>query len=126
MKRLWIGVAVLLVMLAGGVALTFGFSGLHEHLSEELAAASAAAQRSDWEQAIALADSAREDWETYRHLAASFTDHEPLEKLDSLFAELAVCRTLSLQAQYAVVCTNLSELCSAIAESHALNWWNFL
>lgn len=126
MKRLWIGIVVLTVLLAAGIGLSLGMANLHNALAEELSTASQAAVEKDWENAMVLASSARATWEKYRHLAASFTDHEPLEQMDSLFAELKVYEKLKLQADYAAVCTLLSELSKAIAESHTLKWWSFL
>lgn len=126
MNRLWIGIVVLALLLAGGITLAFTLSGVHTQISRDLEAAAAAAQNEDWEQATALAEHARSTWSRYRHFSASFTDHEPLEELDNLFAQLEVFENYPLPADYAALCTHLSRLSGAIAESHCLTWWNLL
>lgn len=126
MKRLWFGVILLGLLLAGGIWMTAALSGIHSDLSGTLSAASVAAQQENWESANALTDSARRVWERYRHITAAFADHEPLEELEQLFAELQICRQLSLEENYALVCSDLSRICAAIAESFQINWWNVL
>lgn len=126
MKRLWIGIVLLVLLLAGSIWLTAKFSAMHNNLSETLSAASHAAQQQDWETAFALSDGAKKDWDKHRHLTAAFADHEPLEDLERLFDELEICETLSLHEEYAMVCSHLSRICAAIAESFRLTWWNLL
>ena len=126
MKRLWIGIVFLILLLVGGILLTLVLSDIHSTLADDLSAASRAAQQQDWETADALIDSAQRLWEQYRHITAAFADHEPLEELEQLFAELQVCKALSLEENYAVVCSHLSEICSAIADSFRIHWWNVL
>lgn len=126
MKRLWVGILVLAVFLAASLLLSWYLPQLHRALSDDLSAAAQAAEKSDWEEATRLAGGAKQRWERNRHFVASFTDHEPLENLDSLFEELEVYRTAALPVDYAATCIHLSQLCLAIAESHCLTWWNLL
>ncbi len=126
MKRLYIGIGILIFLLAGGIGLSAGISAVHTELSEKLEGACIAVQKEDWDTAVTLADTAKTQWETYRHFVASFVDHEPLEQMDSLFSELEIYRNQQLPTDYAAVCTHLSHLAQAIGESHALKWWNLL
>ena len=126
MKRLWLGIGVLAAFLAASLLLSWYLPELHRELSDNLSAAAQAAEKSDWEEATRLAGGAKHRWEQNRHFVASFTDHEPLENLDSLFEELEVYRTAKLTVDYAATCVQLSQLCLAIAESHCLTWWNLL
>ena len=126
MKRLWIGVAVLILLLAGGIALALGLTGMHTGISWDLAAASLAARKGDLQQAQELVEKASQTWDQFRHISASFTDHEPLEQMDNLFAQLEVFDTIPSPADYAALCTHLAELSLAVAESHTLTWWNLL
>ena len=126
MKRLWLGIGVLAVFLAASLLLSWYLPGLHRDLSDQLCTAAQAAEHGDMEEAARLAGSAKQRWEHSRYFVASFTDHEPLENLDSLFEELDVYRTADLPVDYAATCIQLSELCLAIAESHCLTWWNLL
>ncbi len=126
MKRLWLGVTFLILLLTLGIWQMVGLSGIHSTLSDTLSEAALAAQRQDWETADALSQNAQRKWEQYRRLTASFADHEPLEEAEQLFDELQVCKGLSLEENYAVVCSNLSQICKAIAESFQISWWNVL
>ena len=126
MKRLWLGVSFLIVLLIFGIWQTLGLFSIHNTLSDTLSDAALAAQQQDWETADALSQAAHEKWEQYRHLTASFADHEPMEEAEQLFAELQICKGLSLEENYAVVCSNLSQICKAIAESFQISWWNVL
>ena len=126
MKRLWLGVAFLALLLAGGIWQTVGLSHIHNALSETLSDAALAARQQDWEVADSLSGNAQDQWKRSRRITASFADHEPLEELERLFAELQVCKGLSLEENYAVVCSNLSQICKAIAESFQISWWNVL
>ena len=126
MKRLWFGVTFLILLLAFGIWQMVGLSSVHNALSVTLSEAALAAQRQDWETADALSEDAQQQWEQYRRLTASFADHEPLEELEQLFSELQICKGLSLDENYAVVCSNLSQICKAISESFRISWWNVL
>ncbi len=126
MKRLWLGVAFLILLLGFGIWQTVGLSGIHDDLSQTLSDAATAASRQDWARADTLSQNAQDQWTRYRHLTASFADHEPLEEAEQLFAELALCKGLALDENYAVVCSDLSQICKAIAESFQISWWNVL
>ena len=126
MKRLWFGIGILVLLLCIGIGVTIAMDRHHRNISENMQAAAAAVQSEDWESAAAYAGSAESKWNAWRHFAASFADHEPLEQMDSLFAELKVYENMTMASDYAAVCTHLSELARAIGESHALNWWNLL
>ena len=126
MKRLWLGIAFLVLLLAFGIWQTVGLSHIHKNLSQTLSDAAVAAQQENWDTADALSENAQTQWNRYRHLTASFADHEPLEEAEQLFAELRICKELSLEENYAVVCSDLSQICKAIAESFQISWWNVL
>ena len=126
MKRLYIGAALLAVMLAGGVVLTAAFTALHEPLGETLRQAQEAAAAGDWETAAELTAQAKNRWEKHRHFVAAVADHEPLEEMDSLFARLEVLCRLREEDEFAADCAELSRLCEAMAESQRVTWWSLL
>ena len=126
MKRFWLGVGILMVLLAAGAGLSLNIAGVHNKLSEDLNAACEAVQQGDWDRAVSLAESAKASWSRHRRFVASFVDHEPLEQINTLFSELEIYRHQQLPTDYAAVCTHLSRLSEAIGESHALTWWNLL
>lgn len=126
MRRLWIGVGFLIVMLAVGIALTVLFDRIHTPLSEDLRQASQLALAEDWEKATALAQQARAEWKQYREFIAAVADHEPLEKMEYLLDQLDVYAEARREADFSAVCVELAALADAMLESQSLSWWNFL
>ena len=126
MKRLWIGAALLLLVLAVGICLTAVFDSLHGSLAQQLTQAADAAQADNWEAAHALAQEADGQWQRLRNFTAAVADHEPLEEMDSLLRQLKVYETARDGVNFAAVCAQLSSLAEAIAQSQAITWWNLL
>ena len=126
MKRLWLGIVLLVLLSAAGAVLSAGISSLSEKLSTQLDQAGIAVQAGNWSEAVSLADSAQKLWKQYRHFTAAAVDHEPLEQMERLFAQLALYCQQGMAVDYGVTCAHLSQLSKAIGESHALKWWSFL
>ena len=126
MKRLYIGIGLLLFFLIAGILLTFCFCRIHAPLAETLERASQQAIAGSWENAISLAQSARERWETYRNFTAAVADHEPLEEMDMLFSQLNIYGELRLSVEFADICSRLSQMAAAMEESQAFTWWTLL
>lgn len=126
MKRLWIGVGFLVVILAIGIALTAAFDRIHSPMADSLRQASQSALEQDWEKATALAQSARADWKEYRDLIAATADHEPLEKMEKLMEQLDVYAALRRTADFSAICIELAAMADAMLESQQIAWWSFL
>lgn len=123
---MWIGIALLVLILAASIWLWWGLGGIFREMGSALDGAAQAAMATDWATADAYTAEAATLWKTYRTAAASFTDHEPLEQIDALFRELELYRQQSLPGQYAVVCIHLSRLAEAVEEALSLKWWSLL
>ncbi len=126
MKRLWIGVGFLAVMLVAGIYLTGLFDRIHTPLSEDLRQASQLAMDGDWEKATALTQKARADWKQCRKFIAAVADHEPLEEMENLLEQLDVYADQRRTADFSALCVELASLADAMLESQQLTWWNFL
>ena len=126
MKRMWIGIFLLLLVLCTSIWLWLGLGNRFSQMSRDLDLAAAAATMDNWEQALLHSQTAADTWQTYRKTAASFTDHEPLEQIDALFDELQIHYREGARAQYAAVCVHLSRLAEAVEESLSLTWWSLL
>lgn len=126
MKRLWVGVGFLIVMLAVAICLTGLFDRIHTPLSEDLQKAADLAMMEDWEKATALTRQARADWKKHREFIAAVADHEPLEKMEYLLDQLLVYAQLHRAADFSATCVELAALADAMLESQSLTWWNFL
>ena len=126
MKRFWLGVAILLILLLAGIGSTIFMARFHSDITQDLEKASQAVTAGNWTAALELADQAEARWERGKRAAAAFADHEPLEQMDDVFAQLRLYGRLRLTADYAAACTHLAELARALGESHSLFWWNLL
>ena len=126
MKRLWIGVVLLILLLGLGIGTTLFAVRSHEDISGQLRLASEAALEGKWEEAETLFKSAKEKWEAQRHITAAIADHEPMEEIDDLFSQLEIYLLTRQQISFSACCRSLSVLTNAIGEAHALNWWSLL
>ncbi len=126
MKRLWLGIGILAAVLLSGLLLTLGMDTIHAQISDDMTQAAQAALAEDWQTAEAQDAKAQAFWDTWREFVAAFADHEPLEEMDRLFAELSVYRSQRLVPEYAAVCLCLARQAEAIGESHSFNWWHLL
>lgn len=126
MKRLWIGVILLGIMLAGGVAMLLFSHSFYETFSETLEAAAQAALTGQWTEAEQLSGQAGAQWNRHHRFFASFTDHEPIEDVQLLLIKLQLYQNARLSVDFADTCRALAQLCQAIDETHSLNWWSVL
>ena len=126
MNRSKIGAWLLLALLVLGVASSWGMGRFSGPIQAQVAQAGEAALAGDWENAETLARQARVRWERYRNFCAALADHEPMEHIDGLFAQLEVYRQIRDGVNFATVCAQLSQDTKAIGEAHSLTWWNLL
>ena len=126
MKRCWIGIALLLVLLAAGLGTTWYMEELHEEIAEQAEAAGQLALVEDWEGADRLSRRVRESWQRHRRLSAALTDHAALEEIDSLLAQLEIYRTQREKLSFAALCAQLESRLEDLGDAQDLNWWNVL
>ena len=126
MNRLWIGIGILVVMLAMGIGLLWWSSVFFEELSQELEQAGELALSGDWQAAGKKAMESEKKWEKWRKFWSSFTDHEPMEQMQSLFSQLELYRVKQMQVDFAAICRTLAHTAQAIEETHGLKWWSIL
>ena len=121
MKRLWLGIGVLAVLLVTGILITTGMHRICMPISQTL---EQAAQTKDWAQAVTLSTQARSHWERWRQLSASVIDHEPMEEIDALYHALEIYTQYADALRFSETCAQLAAMTEAIAESQSVNWWN--
>lgn len=126
MKRFWIGICVLVFLLASGIAVSAVFCLAHEPTAQLLQDACEAALEGDWTQATTLCHQAEDRWEAFWRFTAAFADHSPMDEIDSLFAQLEILGMQRNQEQFPALCARISELAEAIADSHRFRWWTLL
>lgn len=126
MKRLWLGVAILAILLGIGIATTVFARQTHGNISQTLDLATNAALRGKWQEAKALSAEAKSTWESTRKITASLADHEPMEEIDDLFSQMEIYMVTRQQIPFAACCASLAVLTDAIGEAQAINWWSLL
>ena len=126
MKRCWFGLGLLMALLIGGLLVTRVLADRHSRLSAMLDRAAAAAEAGEWAEAEDCFRQARQSWEKNWHFSAAFVDHDPMEDIDSIFAQAEVFLRSRDPVAMAAVCRQLARLTAAIGEAHIPNWWNLL
>ena len=126
MKRSKFGLGLLIALLILGILSTWAMGRTTAPITETVRQAGEAGFREDWPLAEEKMGEARARWEKRYPLCASLTDHEPMEEINSLFAQLAVYGESRDGQNFAAVCALLAENLEAIGEAHMLKWWNVL
>ncbi len=126
MGRLWIGIGILVILLALGIAMLCISWNFYEDFSADLEQAGELALAGNWQAAVEKAEKGREKWEQYRCFWSASSDHEPVEQMQNLFSQLEIYQKRQLEVDFAAVCRNLVHLAEAIDESHSLRWWSIL
>jgi len=126
MKRSWIGLILLLILLAGGILSTWAMDEIHTPIEEQLNQAAECVLLGDWENGDLLFLQAQGDWKRSQHFRACFADHTPVEEADAEFAQLEVYRLTREDAAFAAGCRALARKTAAIGEAHEMVWWNVL
>ena len=126
MKRSWIGLALLILLLAIGLLATWYMDRCHSRTAELLTEAKLQARQGSWEQAVHLADQADRQWQESWHISAAFADHEPMEEIDSLFAQLKIYAEEGDRLCFSALCAQIASGLEAMADAQTLNWRNLL
>ena len=126
MNRLWIGVGLLVILLAMGVTMLFVSRNFYEDFSQSLEQAGRFAMNGNWTAAENQAARSRQKWERYQRFWAAFTDHAPVEQMENLFSQLELYQFQQEAVDFSAVCRSLAYMARAIKESHGLKWWSVL
>lgn len=126
MRRFWIGVVILLVTLALGIAVSVVMPRLHHPIRQQLEEAVTAAQREDWARAETLAEDALRRWERCHNFTAAVADHEPMEAIDAGFAQTLAFLQQRDTEEFTASAAALARSVWAMASSQSIIWWNFL
>lgn len=126
MKRGWIGLALLAALLAFCLFTARKMEEFHSDGAQMLTRAGVYALEDNWAPARELAFQAMKQWQEHREFTAAFADHEPMEDVDCLFAELPVYAREEDAAHFAAICAELSKRLEAVSNAHSFLWWNVL
>lgn len=126
MGRLWIGIGLLIVLLALTIGISVGMDAIHQPIAEKLEKAGEAALEGTWDKADRLWREAQEEWETHWAISAAVADHSPMDDVDRLYAQLEVFSRERETVHFAATCMELSQLTQAMGDAHSPDWWNLL
>ena len=126
MKRIWLGLGILVLFLALGLWSSYSVGKLHKPLAHDLEKAAKAALSGDIAGGKEQAEKARKQWDDQWHRSASLADHTPMDEIDSQFARLEVFAETENTEAFAACCQQLAKLITATAEAHSFTWWNIL
>lgn len=126
MKRSKFGLGILLALLVLGAVSAWMMVRLLEPVAETVGQAGEAALRQDWSAAEALSGAVRQTWDRRFPFFASFSDHEPMEEINGLFAQLEIYARSRDPQNFAAICAQLAKDLEAMGEAHSLKWWNLL
>ena len=122
MKRLWLGVGILLALLGAGVWIM----DCADRKSQAVCQALTRAQHADSDRMPALADEAKQAWEDSWEMWSSLSDHTELDDIDAGVARLEVYAHQGHATDFAAQCAALIRQVEALGESHRLTWRNLL
>ena len=126
MKRIWIGVVLLGVLLLGGFGTGEFMEQAHIPVARDVQRAGELAMQGQWEKARALVKRGQDRWEEKWPVTAAIADHEPMDEIDALFAQLAVYERTRDPAAYSALCAYLSSQLEALSQGHLCKWWNLM
>ena len=126
MGKGWLGAGLLAVFLILGLCLSafadkvcLPTESLLEHAAEKTLSG-------DFSGGIALGAEARTRWENQWSAIASMADHEPMDEVDALFAEMEIYARAGEQPHFAACCKQLARRIHSFADVHRFIWWNML
>ena len=126
MGRFALGIGLLLVLLIGCLGVSLFAQNVHETLCDDLENAAQLALSGNGEASLELVQQAREHWQNYWHRTAAFSEHEPMDEIDSLFAQLETYGKTGDLTPMAALCARLIQLIEANSDAQVLHWWNLL
>ena len=126
MKRFWIGMVLLAVLLVLGAWMGGRMTDATLPCADGLDRAAELAMAEDWPGAKQAMEQAWRAWAENRNFSASLSSHEPMEEIDALFEELEIYGAREETAAFSAGCVFLAEKLRDLGNSFRLSWQNLL
>lgn len=120
MTRFRIGLLILALLLASGIWSRSRTAAIHQPIAQAMEQAAAQALAGSWEAAMQTTARAEADWQRSRTFTAAITDHDPMEEIECLLAQLPAMAATHNRSAYAATCATVSHRLHSLAESQAL------
>ena len=124
MKRLWIGTGLLAAVLVTAVLTPAILSRCHTPAVQDLQRAAELVMADNWDTAASFSRRAEKQWQKTRPVTAAFSEHEPMEEIDALFAQLKIYREARDQVAYGSTCVYIACQMDALRGYHDFNFGN--
>lgn len=126
MKRTWIGVGILIVLLVLSLGVTWAMDRIHGPIESDLNRAAEFALLGNWEMSTRFFHRAQAGWEKWEHFRGCFADHTPVEEISAGFRSLEIYCLAREESDFAARARELARKTAAVGEAHGLSWWNVL
>ena len=126
MGRGWLGAGLLALCLVLGIVLSVAADKTCLPTEKLLEQAAEKTLTGDFEGGIALGEEAKQRWQTHWNAIAAVADHEPMDEVDALFAQMEVYVGAGEQPHFAACCQELARRIHSFADVHRFTWWNIL
>lgn len=126
MNRFRIGISLLAILLALGLFIQTATQRNSIPVASALHNAADSALSGRWKAAEHYSSLATDRWKSRWHATAALADHQPMEDIDGLLAQLPVYAAAEDAEEFAAACSDLARRVEAMADAHALHWWNLL
>ncbi len=126
MKRLWLGISILVLFFVLSLFTGAAMDSVHLEIAQKLENAAELVLEENYELGQTQVQSAKGQWEAYWGATASVADQAPMDEIDGLFAQLKAFEDPEDRVHYAATCAQLAKLVEAMAEAHRLNLPNLL
>lgn len=124
MKRVVFGVILLAALLVLGFVSQSFMVNAHQNSAFLLERAGLEALDDNWDMAQLLYNRAKRNWDKEYHLSAALADHDPMEDVDSLYAQLGIFAQQQETTHFAALCMETAKRLQAMADAHVLSWWS--
>ena len=104
MPRGWLGAGILLLFLILGLVVMAAMDSAHLATGQMLEQAADKSLDGDMEGAATLAMAAKVRWERQHHSTAAVADHNPMDDVDRLFAQMEVYAQAQEAPHFAACC----------------------
>ena len=125
-KRFYFGMGILLFFLILGLFVSWGMQEAVRPVTRLLEQAAEAAHSGETARAARLAQQARDLWDDRWGGMALAADHEPMDEIDGLFAQIVFFAHARDGQRLGACCARVAELVEAMADAHTLRWRNVL
>ena len=124
--KFYVGAGLLLGLLISCLLVGYGIKAIQDPVCQQVSTAIRKAESGDLTDAVETLKSAQHHWEDHRNALASFSNHNPMDDIDTLLAQTSSYGVSGLQEEFLAGCEQLLLLLNSISEDHRLTWWNLL